>query len=91
MGALVMYSMSMASLFHLRRRDPSLNRPFKAPFYPVFPAFALLMSLVSLLAVIIYNPLLFLVFVLMFVPPFLYLRLRPSGFPADGMARTTST
>lgn len=58
MGAVVMYIMSMLSLFLLRRKEPDLKRPFAAPFYPVFPAIALLLSLVSLVAIIYYNLLL---------------------------------
>ena len=40
-GAIVMYILSMASLFKLRRSEPQLARPFRAPAYPWFPAFAL--------------------------------------------------
>ena len=40
-GAIVMYIVSMASLFKLRRSEPRLARPFRAPVYPLFPAFAL--------------------------------------------------
>jgi ethanolamine permease len=55
LGAVVMYIMSMISLFILRRKEPQLLRPFKAPFYPVFPAIALILSVVCLLAIIWYN------------------------------------
>ncbi|MCP2938089.1 ethanolamine permease, partial [Salmonella enterica subsp. enterica serovar Typhimurium] len=34
-GAIVMYIMSMASLFKLRKSEPLLERPYRAPFYPV--------------------------------------------------------
>ncbi|CAN5175212.1 ethanolamine permease [soil metagenome] len=61
-GALVMYMMSMLSLFRLRRREPGLERPFRAPLYPYAPAFALAMSVVALGAVIYYNPIIFLIF-----------------------------
>lgn len=54
-GAIVMYIISMASLFKLRRDMPDLERPFRAPFYPIFPAFALFGSLVCLAAMIYYN------------------------------------
>jgi ethanolamine permease len=36
-GAIVMYILSMASLFKLRRSEPQLARPFRAPAYPLFP------------------------------------------------------
>jgi ethanolamine permease len=58
LGAVVMYIISMASLFVLRRKEPNLERPFKSPFYPVFPAIALLLSLVAMLAIIYFNPML---------------------------------
>jgi ethanolamine permease len=62
LGAIVMYIMSMVSLFVLRKKEPSLERPFKAPLYPYFPAVALLLSLVCLAAIIYYNPMLSVIF-----------------------------
>ncbi|HPH21833.1 MAG TPA: ethanolamine permease, partial [Haliscomenobacter sp.] len=47
--------MSMVSLFVLRRKEPDLERPFRAPFYPVFPAIALVLSVICLVAIIVYN------------------------------------
>ncbi|MGG9964466.1 ethanolamine permease [Ferruginibacter sp. SUN106] len=55
LGAVVMYIISMISLFVLRKKEPLLQRPFKAPFYPWFPAIALLLSVVCLIAIIYYN------------------------------------
>ncbi len=43
-GAIVMYITSMAALFKLRRSEPKLIRPFRAPLYPLAPAFALGMA-----------------------------------------------
>lgn len=57
LGALVMYVMSLLSLFALRR-EPHLERPFRTPFYPVFPAVSLLLALICLVAVVYFNPLL---------------------------------
>jgi ethanolamine permease len=57
-GAIVLYVVSMLSLFRLRRREPDSPRPFRAPFYPLFPALALVLALVCLSAVIYYNLLL---------------------------------
>ena len=54
-GAIVMYILSMASLFKLRRSEPRLARPFAAPVYPIFPAFALVAALVSLGTMIWFN------------------------------------
>lgn len=62
LGAIVMYVISMISLFVLRKKEPELERPFKVPFYPVFPAVALGLSVVSLAAIIYYNPMLSIIF-----------------------------
>jgi ethanolamine permease len=62
MGAVLMYMMSMVSLFILRKNEPDLERPFASPFYPYFPAIALILSGVCLIAIIYYNWLLSLVF-----------------------------
>ena len=62
MGAVLMYMMSMISLFILRKKEPELERPFASPFYPYFPAIALILSAICLLAIIYYNWLLSLIF-----------------------------
>lgn len=62
MGAVLMYMMSMLSLFTLRRKEPGLERPFASPFYPYFPAIALLLSALCLVAIIYFNPILSLYF-----------------------------
>ncbi|OMP76455.1 ethanolamine permease [[Flexibacter] sp. ATCC 35208] len=62
MGALVMYILSMISLFILRDKEPALDRPYKAPLYPWFPGIALFLSIVSLVAIIYTYPMLSLIF-----------------------------
>jgi ethanolamine permease len=62
MGAVLMYMMSMISLFILRKKEPELERPFTSPFYPYFPAIALVFSAICLVAIIYYNWLLSLIF-----------------------------
>ena len=54
-GALSLYILSMASLFILRRTEPELARPFRAVAYPVFPALALAIAAISLVAMTLYN------------------------------------
>ncbi|WP_394559668.1 ethanolamine permease [Aquipseudomonas alcaligenes] len=54
-GAIVMYIMSMLSLFKLRKSEPHLERTFKAPGYPVVPGIALGLALVCLAAMIWFN------------------------------------
>jgi ethanolamine permease len=66
-GALVMYGMSMASLFRLRRAEPALARPYRAPLYPAAPAFALLMAAICFVALVIYNPAIFAIFLAVMV------------------------
>ncbi|MFD1816978.1 ethanolamine permease [Pseudarcicella hirudinis] len=62
LGAVVMYLISMLSLFVLRKKEPGLHRPFKAPLYPYVPAVALILSVVCLLAIVYYNRWLSLIF-----------------------------
>nr|WP_319565938.1 ethanolamine permease [uncultured Rhodoferax sp.] len=61
-GAILMYIISMLSLFQLRRTAPNMVRPFRAPFYPLFPAFALLGAGVCMATMIYYNALIFGIF-----------------------------
>ena len=61
-GAIVMYIISMLALFQLRKSEPLLERPFKAPLFPVLPAIALGLAVLSLVAMIYYNTLLAAVF-----------------------------
>lgn len=51
-GAVVVYIISMLALFKLRQSQPTMNRPFKAPFYPLFPALALLLAVIALAAMV---------------------------------------
>jgi len=62
-GAIVMYIMSMLSLFRLRRIAPDLPRSFRAPGYPIVPAIALGLAVICLLAMLWFNALIGAVFV----------------------------
>jgi ethanolamine permease len=62
-GAIVMYIMSMLSLFKLRRSEPDLERSFRAPGYPVVPAIALLLALVCLVAMVWFNAMICAIFI----------------------------
>ena len=55
LGATVMYAISMLSLLRLRQKEPLLERPFKAPFYPFFPIIAFVLSLICMVAIVYYN------------------------------------
>lgn len=74
-GAIVMYIVSMASLFKLRRSEPGLKRPFRAPLYPLAPAFALGMAVLCLAAMVYYNPILAAIFTAMMLAGWLWFRL----------------
>lgn len=78
-GAIIMYIVSMASLFKLRRAEPELARPFKAWGYPVVPAMALGLALVALAAMIYYNFLIFVIFLAMGIVAFSIWRLFSGG------------
>lgn len=55
-GAAALYVLSMASVFALRKKEPALPRPYRAPLYPVAPAVALVLGLLSLVALTISSP-----------------------------------
>jgi ethanolamine permease len=74
-GAITMYIVSMLSLFRLRATRPAMVRPFRAPLYPVFPAFALASALVCMGTMVYYNRLIFAVFALFMALGYGYFRL----------------
>jgi ethanolamine permease len=71
-GAIVMYIASMASLLKLRSKEPALARPFRAPLYPWFPAFALAAAVLCLATMVYYNPLIAGLFVALGASGWLY-------------------
>lgn len=71
-GAIVMYIMSMLSLFRLRRSEPKLKRTYRAPGYPVVPAIALVGSVICLIAMLWFNPQIGTLFVGLMATGYLY-------------------
>ncbi len=71
-GAIVMYIVSMMSLFALRKNEPNLERPFKAYAYPLFPTIALVLASISLITMIYYNQQLTVVFFGLMALAYLY-------------------
>lgn len=61
-GAITLYILSLLTFFKLRINDPHLARPFRANFYPYAQVIALVIALISLISMVIYNPLLALLF-----------------------------
>jgi len=72
LGAITMYLVSMASLFRLRRTEPGLARPYRAPFYPVFPIIALSLGVVCLAAMVWFNGRLTLIYLLLMAAAYGY-------------------
>ncbi|MBT9544526.1 MAG: ethanolamine permease [Candidatus Sericytochromatia bacterium] len=83
MGGLVLYIVSMISLFVLRSDDPEMHRPFIAPFYPFFPALALALAGVALVAMAWFNALLYFIFLGLFALGSLYFLLVRKGVEAE--------
>jgi ethanolamine permease len=54
-GALTLYVMAMITMIRLRKREPELERPFKAPFFPVAPWVALIIAGISFMAMAIQD------------------------------------
>lgn len=74
-GAIVMYIVSMLSFFALRKNEPALDRPFRTMGYPLFPAIALSLAVISLLTMIYYNQALALVFAVLMAVGYIYFSL----------------
>ena len=91
LGAIVMYLISMAALFKLRRSEPQLERTYRAPFYPVFPAIALLLGLVCLAAMIWFNGKLALLFLVLMAFAYGYFRLTAAQREAAAPDKLLST
>jgi ethanolamine permease len=61
-GAITMYVTSMAALFKLRSTQPTMERPFRAPWFPYSPAFALAAAVLCMGTMIYYNKLIAIIF-----------------------------
>jgi len=73
-GALTLYIVSMISMFKLRKDAPEMERPFKVPFYPATPIVAIVIAVISLIAVIYYNLLLAGIYLLILAVSFLWFK-----------------
>ncbi|MEO6730592.1 MAG: ethanolamine permease [Ferruginibacter sp.] len=54
-GAIMLYIFAMIAVLLLRKNEPALPRPFRVPLYPFFPITALLIAVVSMVAMITLN------------------------------------
>jgi len=78
-GALTLYIISMISIVILRKQEPDLPRPFRAPFYPAFPIISLIIATVSIIAMFIFNFKLGLIYFSILIVTFLLYRIfKPS-------------
>ncbi|NDF14883.1 hypothetical protein EB061_06125 [bacterium] len=78
-GAITLYILSLLSFFQLRRTEPELPRPFRAPFFPHAQRLALAIAIVSLASMLVLNPALGAIFVLLGGIPFsIKVLLKPS-------------
>ncbi len=87
-GAIVMYIISMLSLFKLRKTEPDLERTFRAPGYPIVPGIALALAVVCLVAMAYFNTVIGLIFLGFMAVGFVYFQLTASqraSAPADAM------
>lgn len=74
-GALTLYIISSFSLFALRKKEPSLERPFRVPLFPLFPTIAASIAGIALVAMAVYNTTLFIYFVAIMLAGYIYFRL----------------
>ncbi|WP_076997670.1 ethanolamine permease [Variovorax sp. KK3] len=92
LGAITMYLVSMAALFKLRRDEPGLRRPYRAPFYPVFPGIAFGLGLVCLGAMVWFNGRLTLLYLVLMALAYGYFRLtaaqREAALPDKMLSNT---
>jgi len=65
LGAIVMYIISMFSLLKLKK-NRQIASSFKTPFYPWFPIICLILCFIALSAIVYYNPVLSLIFLIGF-------------------------
>jgi ethanolamine permease len=73
-GALTLYIISMLALFQLRKISPNMERPFRVPFYPLFPILALSIAIIALLSVIYFNPFLALIYLIIILLAYIWFR-----------------
>lgn len=55
-GALALYFFSMLAFIKLRKSEPDMERPFRAPLYPIAPILAIVISFACFVAMAWFNP-----------------------------------
>jgi ethanolamine permease len=75
LGAVTLYIFGMITLLALRRKEPELERPYRAPGYPFTPVVALVIGLACLVALIWLNIKLSLIYFLILALAYIWFRL----------------
>lgn len=82
-GALTLYIIAMIALIVLRKKQPELHRPFRVPFYPVFPVAVLVICTVSLVAMFVYNVQLGMIYIAILILSFCLFKIFKTRKPYD--------
>jgi ethanolamine permease len=73
-GAILLYILSLFTFFKLRRDEPQMNRPFKAPFYPWSQRLALGIAIIALFSLTWFYKKLALIYFLILTIGFIYFK-----------------
>ena len=82
-GALTLYILSMVALLRLRKKEPALERPFKVPLFPFLPMMALVIAVISFIAMSIYNFKLVIGYLVLLAVYYLLYKLTATHKPSD--------
>jgi ethanolamine permease len=82
-GALTLYILSMVALLRLRKKEPALERPFKVPLFPFLPMMALVIAVISFIAMSIYNFKLVIGYLVLLAVCYLLYKLTATHKPSD--------
>ncbi|MCK9202865.1 MAG: amino acid permease [Bacteroidales bacterium] len=56
-AVLIFYVLTITGVFILRKKQPALERPYKAPGYPVIPALYIILAVLIMVILLIFKPL----------------------------------
>jgi APA family basic amino acid/polyamine antiporter len=82
-GSWILYAMTAASVFVLRRKRPDMHRPYRVAGYPVIPALFVLVAAVLLFSTLQHSPresLMGLAFMASGIPLYFYFRAKRNTF-----------
>ena len=82
-GALTLYVLAMVTVLVLRRKEPGLERPFRVPWYPVFPVVALVIAAVCLVAMVSLNIKLSIIYFSVVLVSYIWFRMTAGGRPTE--------